>query len=232
MYLLCQYAVKIRDVCKTLVFLLISSYSVNAYSVEATKEFLWVEWKKNNDLSVTYRKLKNKPLIEIKAKITVNSSISGFILFLQDTQHITNWLDNVKSSHVVEQISPQENTFITHFNSFWPVTERYMVVTSRYSQHSNLHLEIKVEDNPLEKYKIKDKIKIEVIKAHWLITPKATNVLTIEYSFIADAKGTIPFWLIKRLQLNSIWKTMNSLKEQLPHSTWQSQQLPHIIEVQ
>ena len=39
MYLLCQYAVKIRDVCKTLVFLLISSYSVNAYSVEATKEF-------------------------------------------------------------------------------------------------------------------------------------------------------------------------------------------------
>lgn len=106
-----------------------------------------------------------------------------------------------------------------------------MVVTSHYWQNPDKTLEIAVEDNNEKNYLLKNQIKVEVIKAHWLITPVKENSLIIEYNFIADPKGKLPFWLVKRVQLNSIWETMKALKKQLPESVWQLQKLPHINEL-
>jgi len=191
----------------------------------------WVMWKETEHLSVKYRELKDKPLLEIKSQVTIQSSISGFILFIQDTQNINKWLDNAKSSKVLEQVTPHQNTFVTHFKSFWPIKPRYMVVSSHFWQNDDFTLEIVVTNNESEKYLVPSKIKIDVLAARWLVTPHVDDTITIEYRFIADPQGSLPLWLVKRLQLNSIYKTMNTLREQLPSSVWQSHQLPHITEL-
>ena len=201
------------------------------HSAIVSTELPWTTWKRNKHLLVEYRPTTNQSLIEINAKVTVTSSMSGFLLFIQDTQHIDKWLNNAKSSKVLKQTTAQKNTFITQFNNFWPITPRYMVVTSHYWQNPDKTLEIAVEDNNEKNYLLKNQIKVEVIKAHWLITPVKENSLIIEYNFIADPKGKLPFWLVKRVQLNSIWETMKALKKQLPESVWQLQKLPHINEL-
>jgi len=191
----------------------------------------WTTWKESKHIKVDYKNIDASDLIEIKAKATIKSSLSGFILFIQDTQNINQWLDNVHSSNVLNVVTPQENIFITHFNRYWPISERYMVVTSRYWQNSDLSLEISMRDINNERYLEKDKIKIEVKKAHWRIQPNKDNTITIEYTVIADPKGKIPVWLTKRLSLNGLWKTMNNLQEQLPLSRWQSHTIENIKEL-
>lgn len=190
----------------------------------------WTTWKKSEHIQVDYKQIEANELIEIQAKVTIKSSLSGFLLFIQDTKNINQWLDNAHSSKTLKAVTPQENVFITHFNHYWPISERYMVVTSHYWQNSDLSLEIEVSDMNDESYFIQDKIKIEITKAHWRIQPNKDNTITIKYNVIADPKGAIPIWLTKHLALNGLWKTMNNLQEQLPQSSWQGHFIGNIKE--
>jgi hypothetical protein len=191
---------------------------------------LWKTWKQNNNIHVTYHKSKNSPLIEIKVNATMQSSLSGFLLFIQDTKNMPIWLNNAESSQVLEHISAQENIFVVNFKSFWPVSERYMIINSSHWQNDDLSVEIEVENVNDETYFQNDMIKIEVLKAHWLIEPADNGNINVTYTVIADPKGIIPHWIVKRISLNSLWKTMNNMYEQLPLSNWQTHTLPYIIE--
>ena len=51
-------------------------------------------------------------------------------------------------------------------------------------------------------------IKIEVLKAHWLIEPVDNGNINVTYTVIADPKGIIQRWIVKRISLNSLWNTM------------------------
>ncbi|WP_426357659.1 START domain-containing protein [Pseudocolwellia sp. HL-MZ19] len=204
--------------------------NIGILSAEVVDKTLWKTWKEDNNIHVAYHKSKNSPLIEIKVNTTIQSSLSSFLLFIQDTKNMPLWLDNAHSSQVIENISPQENLFIVNFNSFWPVSERYMLINSRHWQNDDLSVEIQVEDVNKPAYLQNNMIKIEVIKAHWLIKPVDNGNINITYTVIADPKGIIPHWIVKRISLNSLWKTMNNMYEQLPLSNWQTHTLPYIIE--
>jgi len=190
----------------------------------------WTLWKKNEAIKISYQKLDDTPLIEIKVNATIKSTLSGFLLFIQDTDNIPNWLDNAKSSKVIKYYSVQENLFITHFNSFWPISKRYMLINSRHWQNEDLSVEIMVKDINEEEYLHHNRIKIEVKKAHWHIKPIENGNIHITYTIVADPKGVIPFWITKRVSLNSMWATMNNMLQQLPISHWQKGSLPYITE--
>jgi hypothetical protein len=194
------------------------------------KNRVWKTWKENNNIHITYHKSKNSPLIEIKVSAQIQSSLSGFLLFIQDTENMPMWLDNAESSQILEHISTQENIFVVNFKRFWPVSERYMIINSNHWQNKDLSVEIKVQDVNDKAYLQKGMIKIEVIKAHWHIAPSVNGNISVTYTVIADPKGIIPHWIVKRVSLNSLWKTMNNISEQLPSSNWQTHTLPYIVE--
>ena len=193
-------------------------------------DHLWKTWKQTHNIHVAYYKSNNSPLIEIKVNAIMQSSLSGFLLFIQDTKNMPIWLDNAESSKVLEHISAQENIFVVNFKSFWPVSERYMIINSRHWQNDDLSVEIQVEDIDDKIYLQNNMIKIEVIKAHWLIEPADNGNINVTYTVIADPKGIIPRWIVKRISLNSLWNTMHDMSEQLPLSNWQTLTLPYIVE--
>lgn len=191
----------------------------------------WTHWKQTDQLSVSYRKSHIKPLIEVKAQAIVDSSLSAFLLFLQDMPNIPNWLHNAKSSTVIKQYSTRENMFINHFNGFWPVKSREMVVRSQYWQNEDLSVEIAVQDAGNE-YEREDlgAIRMQVHEAHWKITALKNDKIYIQYIFIVDAKGTLPRWISENAALKGIWKTLNNIESQLPASPWQKKRLTYINE--
>lgn len=210
----------------------------------------WKVWKKNNQIEVSYRSslIKNDdniPLLEIKATLNVDSSLSAFLLFLQDVENTPKWLVNAKKSEITHQISVQENQFYVEFKGFWPIKERLLFIQSRYWQNKDLSVNIAIEDardNIIYQYYPKennDIIKVNIHQAHWKLTPrlrintsmKTVNQLQIEYQFIADVGGNIPQWLVRHFSLKSIWKSMRNINRQLPQSSWQQHHIPHIIEL-
>lgn len=200
----------------------------------ATNDQQWTLWKSDNRQSVSYRKSETSALVEIKAQAQFDSSISGFLLFIQDTENIPNWLDNLQYSIVIKQFSAQENLFVNKFKGFLMVSDRDMAVRSRYWQNLDGSVEIAVSDAGTEVELTKNTIRMEVINAHWTIKPIANTsdkpLIEIEYVFTVDPKGDLPMWIHKGASLSGIWKTLNNLQKQLPQSLWQHKRLANIVE--
>ena len=192
----------------------------------------WKTWRESQQLKVSYRPSGYKDLIEIKAQATLNSTLSGFIYFIEDLPNMPNWLDNAESAEILEQFTVSENIFITRFNGLWPVSAREMIVHSRYWQNDDLSLEIAVIDANDFIAKHKKAVRMKVHNAHWKLIPTSANQINISYQFIVDPKGNIPQWLTKTITLNGIWTTLNNLQEQLPKSHWQQKKKSHIQEIQ
>lgn len=220
-------------------------------------EISWKVWKKNSQLSVSYRpasafnKKLSSELIEIKATAKVNSTLAGFLLFIQQVDNTQNWLVNASTSQIIKQISLNENIFFIKFLGLWPLKPRLLVLHSTYWQNDDLSVEItlsdemSITDTRLIKLLAEEKktfLRIKTHYAHWKITPQKiksirekqdnpSRQLFIEYRFIADGVGDSPKWLADHLALKSIWKSMRNIKRQLPKDKWQAYSIDGITEL-
>lgn len=207
----------------------------------------WKIWKDNSSQSVSYRPAIidgniDKKLIEIRATTTVHSSISGFLVFLQDIDNTKNWLINAGESKIIRQYSAQENSFYIKLTKIWPLQPRILMLHSTYWQNDDLSVEIKLTDAAnVGDYLLSsvshfdDYLPVKTHSAHWKILPKkleeeATGI-TIEYIFIVDGRGDTPKWLADHFTLKSIWKTMRNIRRQLPEEKWQKKTVKGITEL-
>lgn len=195
-----------------------------------TEDTPWTLWKEADKLSLSFRPYKKTGLIEIKAQARLPSSLSGFLLFLQDYPLIPNWLDNAKEAYLIEQVSDTENLFVTRFKRIWPVSEREMVIRSRYWQNPDLSVELAVQDASHEVDNPLNVIRIKLIKAHWLLSPISSKEIQIQHTIIADPGGSVPLWLANKVSLRSMWNTLNAMDKQLSTSPWQQMPIPWIRE--
>jgi len=211
--------------------LLISLLLLNN-NVQANDLSSWNIWKQNSELSVFYRASQYDDVIEIKAQAKVNSTLTGFIYFIEDFKQVPHWLDNVESAKCISQSSRNESVFITRFKGLWPISAREIVAHSRYWQNEDLSIEIAVKDasNAIEKNQ--NVIRMHVLSAHWTIVPMSADRIVITYQFMVDPKGNIPLWLTKPMTLNGIWSTLHNIQSQLPQSKWQQQVNDDIQEMQ
>lgn len=204
----------------------------NSQNTDKSKNEPWQVWRQDTELKVSYRTSQYNDLLEIKAQAQVASSLAGFMYFLEDIALLPVWLDNAESAKIINQITANENIFITRFKGLWPVSAREMVVHSHYWQNDNLSVEIAVKDASDSIIATKNTIRMQVLKAHWLVVPTKTSQIEISYQFIVDPKGNIPQWLIKPMTLNGIWTTLNNIREQLPNSPGQQKSRADIQEWQ
>ena len=209
----------------------------------------WKLWKKTSSQSVSYRPaiINNqidKKLIEIKASATVNSSLSGFLFFLQDVNNTQRWLVNASESKIIKQYSMKENSFYIKLSQIWPLRPRIVILNSSYWQNDDLSIEIKLTDAkpillketlPLAIEHLEGFLQVKTHSAHWNIIPKLSedegSEIAIEYIFIADGRGDTPKWLADHLALKSIWKSMRNIRRQLPKEKWQHKTIKGITEL-
>ncbi len=207
--------------------------TANISVVKSANSQPWISSRLNKNQQVEYRNIADSNLIEIRATMTVKSSLSAVLLFLQDTRNIPLWLHNASHSEIVESITVNENISITSFDAFWPVKTREMVIRSRYWQNENLSIEVVIidESNNYLHLISKDAIPINILSAKWKISPLTNGDIHIEHVIIANPNGSIPHWLANRIALKSIWKTLINIKEQLPYSHYQQEKLINISEL-
>ncbi len=212
--------------------------ALTATSIKTTEtkaaviETNWTLWRESDKLSLYYRQFEDTKLIEIKAHARLESSLSGFLLFLQDYPLIPAWLDNAKESYLISQLSDTENVFMTLFKGVWPVSEREMVIRSRYWQNADLSVELSVKNANNEVANPDSVVRINIVKAHWYLFPLGKGKLKIQHTMVADPMGNVPLWIANKVALRSMWKTLKALEVQLPLSPWQKMPIPGIKERQ
>ncbi|WP_107852998.1 START domain-containing protein [Oceanimonas marisflavi] len=173
------------------------------------------EMAKNKDGITIQTRHHQAGLVEIRARTFVVTRYAAFMALLEDSANIPNWIDNVSSSRVLEQISLTENIVYTRFRAPWPVQDRDMVTYSRFEQPPGA-LVLTIEDASDAYPQQQGYIRIKAVKATWTLA-KLTNGLThIEYIAFADPGGNLPGWMTNQLSVTSAFNTFQGLREQLP----------------
>ena len=203
--------------------------NANKPNVTASKTTSWQTWRHSDNKYVKKRRASKPDLIEICAELIINSSLSGFLQFIEDPDNIANWLDNVDSLEL-KRHSITENTLTIFFNAFWPVDARVMKIKSTIKQLPNLSIQILITDLSEHVNSSTQAIPVTVHSASWFIKPVAANKLHIRYQFVADANGNLPHWLANKVSLKSIWRTLSNIEQQLPRSKYQALAHPAIKE--
>ena len=221
-----------------LIFIVLASFFTKANNNSSTSA-PWMIWKEQGDIQLSYYTEEEKSNAEahdrninIRAQFTVKSSLSGFLLFIQDTDNVPSWLDHAYESKVIKQINRYENVFVTYFSSIWPTEPRHMVLQTKIIQHDNFTIEILSKDAGTKATRKKGSIQMEVLEAHWLITPlKHDGLQRIDYTLRVNPKGDIPMPLLNQLALDSMSSTITNIKSLLPNSPWQAFQVQGIKEL-
>lgn len=103
----------------------------------------WKVWKQQESLSISSRQSSIENLTEIKATAVVKSSLSGFLLFIQDVDNTPKWLTNAYQSQIINVISTNEHIFTVNFSAIWPLKARHLQLHSTFWQKKDLSVEIK-----------------------------------------------------------------------------------------
>ncbi|NOJ11721.1 START domain-containing protein [Vibrio splendidus] len=180
---------------------------------------------KSEDGIIIDKRPHSEGLVEIRAQMQTPTTYSGFLLLLEDSENVPNWIDNVSQSRVLMQISEAENIVYTQFKAPWPARDRDMVTYSKYSiEDGQFVLSIKDASNYLAKES--GYIRIYDVDARWTLQPLTNGNTYITYTAYANAGGILPNWLMNKLSIGSALSTFKGMKEQLPK--YQGQQHPNL----
>ncbi len=80
----------------------------------ASPERGWTFDSADNGITIHFRE-HSDDLVEVKAQMFTPTTYAGFLRLLQNTDKVSEWVDNVSGSVVLKQISPSENIVYTQF---------------------------------------------------------------------------------------------------------------------
>ncbi|MBW3695131.1 hypothetical protein EK599_05470 [Vibrio sp. T187] len=204
------------------IFALLGLLSSHLLFAAPSSPWLFVQ---NDDGIIVHKRPHSDGLVEIKAQMQVSTSYSGFLLLLEDSANVPNWIDNVSMSQVLTQISSNENIVYTQFSAPWPARDRDMVTYSKY-EVGNGQFELTIKDASTYLAENDNYLRITKVDALWVLQPLDSGKTHITYTAFADPGGILPDWLSNKLSVSGALSTFQGLRAQLPK--YQNRQHPDL----
>ncbi|WP_279305929.1 START domain-containing protein [Pokkaliibacter plantistimulans] len=188
----------------------------------------WTLWRTTNNVTVQYRQ-DNQHRFNVRAETELTTSLAAFVAMLQDTEHASDWISQVKSVTLLQHDSDQEDVVKTRFKGTLLVHERWAVTRSILSQDSHQVLTLSIH-NRYDPQASETGIQIRYLQARWTLTPLANGKVQIRYQGSIDPDGMIPGWLVRQHGLQVVLETFIHLRQQIKLPRYQHAHLPFITE--
>lgn len=174
----------------------------------------WVFKRKKKDIEVYTRPGENSDLKEIKIVLDIKSSLASLMTILWDVEEYPEWVPNCKKAFIIEQIDTYNVYYYAASTFPWPLQNRDLVAHSVFDQDP-ITKEITILTEAVEGHHPAQKglIRIEVLQAIWILTPKPDGVVTITYFLKTDPAGNIPAWMTNKFMDRGPIQTMEKLRD-------------------
>ncbi|WNO59548.1 START domain-containing protein [Rheinheimera sp. MMS21-TC3] len=193
-------------------FIGLSIFSNQALSSQVSA---WTLYKTKDQVKVEYRRL-DTGLLEIRAEVRLVSNMGAFLHLLNDTDVISQWVENAERVEILDSAEAHSNIVHTYFKATWPVSQRDMVTHSVWSQDNEGVLSLQVTDLGHDYPTVAGYVRMQQVKSWWRLTPEDEGVVLIEYQGQADPAGNLPHFIVNRVALSATLKTFIKLQKMLP----------------
>ena len=188
--------------------------------------------KLNKENIAVYTKTQaNSNLKAIKVDCELNTTLTKLTAVVLDANAGKDWVYSTKSSVLLKQVSPSEIYYYSEVKLPWPFSNRDFIAHLIAVQDPAT--KVVTIDGPVEPdYLPENKGIVRVRKSFgkWIITPKGSNRVRLEYILETDPGGSIPAWLVNMFVTKGPFETFKKLKDQLNKPKYAAVKLPFIAE--
>jgi len=190
----------------------------------------WKQVSDNNGITVYKAKIPGSKLVGFRGETSIYASAEKLMHILVDNNHRKDWVDRLKTSTVLETVSPYEYVIYQEFKLPWPLKNRDFVYRGKATRHKNgrVVLVMKSEIHPKAPKTVG--VRAELINSKYTITPIGKYKSKLEVEIMSDPKGAIPKWLVNLIQKKWPYKTLMAIKSQVEKTYVKEHPLPPILE--
>ncbi len=189
----------------------------------------WTLKKEVDGIKVYYREAADSPIKELKITFDVNTSLSGFMAAITDTEAYTKWIYKLSHAEVLDYISPSEIVYYYEMDFPWPLSDRDGITKTYFRQDPNSKV-IYASNSIVEGY-LPPKpgiVRLEITSVDWILTPVANQKISVEYYLSSDPGGSIPAWLVNWALDRGPVKSIKALKSMAEGEKYRLAQLAHV----
>lgn len=176
------------------------------------------EFMEDKDGIKTYRKsYANSPVKGVGGEAEIDAPIGKILWVLMDHEHKNQWIDKFKEARTIEEVSPLTHIQYASFDMPFPVSDREFVYTYDFRVDSELNavvVDVKSVENPKAPPVADGDVRGEIVEGRYILKPMGEKTF-VQAEYLADAKGSLPIWIVNMVQKHWPYKTLNGLRSQV-----------------
>lgn len=174
------------------------------------------EWHKSREgdgIIVYTRSQEGTPFKEIKAVVTIESSLNSIVGALTDYDNYKNWVYSTSKSKMVKKINEREFLAYHYIDAPWPVNDRDVVMHIALSQDPKT-FKTTVHSTSQHNYlkSVENVVRVKNNVAIWELQPIAKNKVECTYYLKSDPGGNIPAWILNMFISEGPYESIKKLK--------------------
>jgi len=176
----------------------------------------WELQKTDEDLGIKIytSAVDGSPFRQFKAVTTLNSSLTGAVAMVRDTDNMPNWMFNMLSLKVLEKVDVQESIAHSVSKTGPFMDNRDSVVRSVLTQDPKTKaVTIKITGLPEYIPAIEDSVRVASVDGSWTFTPKADGKVEVIYQLHADPAGDLPQGLVNSFMVKAPMNNLSKMHE-------------------
>lgn len=190
----------------------------------------WELVKSQNGIHIYKRSVEGSSLKELKVISTFQSSLTGFVSFIQDIPAQSSYMYNCNHSKVLKEINDRELIFYQQLKAPWPFSDRDGIYHQVIEQDPVTRM-ITIRSTAMSEYLPQKKgfIRVPKMRCSWILKPNARGTIDSEYYFYGEPGGTLPTWLINMFIAEAPYKTQVKIHELIKQKKYQDARIKNIL---
>ncbi|HEY8783824.1 MAG TPA: START domain-containing protein [Mucilaginibacter sp.] len=165
----------------------------------------------------------------IKVEGDYHATASQMVALIMDVNTAPEWVYHTKSCALVKQISPSELYYYSEINLPWPAANRDFVAHLIVTQNPDTKVVTIAGPAVAGFVPIKEGIvRVTDSNGKWVITPKGTDQIKVEYTIHVDPGGSLPSWLVNMFATEGPMKIFRNIKFQLQKRAYKNIELAFV----
>lgn len=200
-------------------------------SIQGAAQKDWELKLDKQNIKVYTKTQENSNLKAIKVSCELNTTLTKLTAVVFDVNAGTEWVYSTKLCSLIRQVSPTELYYYSEVSLPWPFSNRDFVAHLVAKQDPVT--KVVTINGPVAPDLVPEKkgiVRVEKSFGRWIITPRAKDLVHLEYMLETDPGGSIPAWLVNMFVTKGPYETFKKLKEQLNKPKYGNAKLSFITE--
>ncbi len=191
----------------------------------------WELKREKGGIKVYLKEAEDSDIKELKFETELEASLSSLAAILTDVAGFDDWVYASVKSETITKLSDTEVIYYTEIDFPWPMSNRDLVLHSKFWQDPHTLAIHSQSYSVHEKMpEVDGNVRMKKCDLHWIFTPIGNGRVKLNYFLSSDPGGGIPAWMINLAADQGPLLTMVKFKEEIEKEKYKNAKLAFVQE--